>query len=100
MLQTKTWWYTDIENDKWRWECLTCTSIKFPFTTVDNKEIIKNGFNSNFHSKCQTTSNSNVWDSKFRFKYLTEESNLDKSFNDIIEENDTFMNTIDHKNQI
>ena len=32
-----------------------------------------------------------------RFKYLTDESNVDKSFNNIIEENYTFMNTIDQK---
>ena len=32
------------------------------------EEIIKNGFNSNFHCKCQTTSNFDSGDSKFRFK--------------------------------
>ena len=32
--------------DKWQWECQTCTSKKFPFTTVEDKDIIKNGFNS------------------------------------------------------
>ena len=97
----------DTRKDKWGWECLTCTSKKFPFTTVKDKEIIKNGFNSNFHCKCQTipnfdckcqtTSNFDFGDSIFRFKYLTGESNLDKSFNNIIEENDTFMNTSDQK---
>ena len=87
----------DIGKDKWGWECLTCTSEKFPFTTVEDKEIIKNGFNSSFHYKCQTTSNFDLGDSKFRFKYLSEESNLDKSFKNNIEENDTFMNTFDQK---
>ena len=67
-----------IGKDKWGWEYLTCTSEKFPFTTVEDKEIIKNGFNSSFHYKCQTTSNFDLGDSKFRFKYLSEESNLDK----------------------
>ena len=52
MLQIKTQWYNDIVKDKWGRECLTCTSEKFPFTTVEEKEIIKNGFNSNFHCKC------------------------------------------------
>ena len=84
----------DIGKDKWRWECLTCTSDKFHFTVVEDKEIKPSGFNSHFHCKCQTTSNFDlIKDSEFRFKYLTEESNLDKSFNNILEENDTFMNT-------
>ena len=56
----------------------------------------KNGVNSDFHCKCQATSNFDLGDPKFRFKYLTEESNLDKSFiNKIIEENDAFINTFD-----
>ena len=42
-------------------------------------------------------SNFDLGDSKFRFKCQTEESNLDKSFNNIIEENDTFMNTTHQK---
>ena len=46
----------DIARDKWGWECLTCISKKIPFTTEEDKEIIKNGFNSTFHCKCQTTS--------------------------------------------
>ena len=33
----------------------------------------------------------------FRFKCLTEESNLDKWFNNISEKNDTFINTFDQK---
>ena len=41
--------------------------------------------NLNFHYKCQTTSNFDLGDSKLRFQYLTKESNLDKSFNNIIE---------------
>ena len=45
----------DIARDKWGWECLTCISKKIPFTAVEDKEIIKNVFNSNFHCKCQTT---------------------------------------------
>ena len=76
---------------------MACTSKKFPFTTVEDKEIIKNGFNPNFHCKCQTTSDFDFGNSKFRFKYLTEESNLDESFNNIIEENDAFMNTFNQK---
>ena len=36
-------------------------------------------------------------DSKFRFKQLCEESNSDKSYNNNIEENATFMNTFDQK---
>ena len=87
----------DIGKDEWEWVCLTCTSEKFLFTTVEDKEIIKNGFKSNFHCKCQTTSNFDLGDSKFRFQYLTEKYNLDKSFNNTIEENDTFMNTFDQK---
>ena len=59
----------------------------------------KNGFISNFHCKCQETSNLDFGDLKFRFKYFSEESNLSKSFNNNIEENDTFMNTFD-QNQI
>ena len=59
----------DVGKDKWGWECLTCTSKKLPFTTVEDKGIIKNGFNSNFHCKCQATSNFDLGDSKFRFKY-------------------------------
>ena len=35
----------DIGKDKWEWGCLTCTSKKFTFTIVEDKEIIKNGFN-------------------------------------------------------
>ena len=71
----------DSRKDKWRWEWLIYTSIKVPFTAVEEKKITKNGFNSKFHRKYQTASNFDVVDSKFRFKYLTEESNLDKSFN-------------------
>ena len=33
----------------------------------------------------------------FGFKCLTDESNLDKWFNNIIEKNDTFINTFDQK---
>ena len=44
----------DIVEDKWGWECPTYTSGRFPFTTVEDKEIIKNSLNSNFHCKCQT----------------------------------------------
>ena len=73
-----------------------CSSKKFPFTTVEDKQIKKNGVNSDFHCKFRATSNFDLGDPKFRFKYLTEESNLDKSFiNNIIEENDTFINTFD-----
>ena len=71
----------DSRKDKWRWEWLIYTSIKVPVTAVEEKKITKNGFNSKFHRKYQTASNFDVVDSKFRFKYLTEESNLDKSFN-------------------
>ena len=39
----------DIGKDKWRWECQARTSIKFPFTAVEDKEITKNIKNSNFH---------------------------------------------------
>ena len=58
----------DTGKDKWGWECLTCTSKKFPFTTVEDKEITKNSFSSNFHCKCQTTSNFELGGFKFRFK--------------------------------
>ena len=59
----------EIGKDKWEWECLTYTSKKFLFTIVEDKEIIKNSFNSNFHCKCQTTANFDLGDSKFRFKF-------------------------------
>ena len=87
----------DIGNDKWRWKCLKFTSTKFHFTTVENREIINIDFTSNFHCKCQTTSNFHLGDSKLRFKCLTEESTLSKSFNSIAEKNDSFMNTTDQK---
>ena len=31
----------DIGKDTWGWECLTCTTEMFPFTTVEDKEITK-----------------------------------------------------------
>ena len=31
----------DIGKDKWGWECLTCTTEMFPFTTVEDNEITK-----------------------------------------------------------
>ena len=57
----------------------------------------ENIFNSNFYCESQTTSNFDLGDSKISFQYLTEESNLDKSFNKIIEESGTFKNTIYQK---
>ena len=39
MLQTKLGDIHDIEKDKWGQECLTCTSKKFLFPTVEDKEI-------------------------------------------------------------
>ena len=70
----------DIGKDKWGWVRLTCTSKKSPFTAVEDKEIIKNCFNSEFLCKCQTKSSFDLGGSTFRFKYLTE----DKPFNNII----------------
>ena len=42
-------------------------------------------------------SNFDLGDSKLRFQYLTEESNSDKSINNITEKNNTFLNTFDRK---
>ena len=31
----------DIGKDKWGWECLTCTTEMFPFTTVEDRKLQK-----------------------------------------------------------
>ena len=53
----------DIGKDKWRWKCLTGASTNFLFTAVEDKVILKNGFNSNLH--CKRQRNFDLGDSEY-----------------------------------
>ena len=50
------------------WECLACQALKFPFSALNDHDIQKETFNSNFSCKCQKNLTSDIKsDYKFRF---------------------------------
>ena len=51
------------------WKCVTCMKGKFPLHSLDNREVVKESFISNFDCKCQNASNYSVGQEEFVLKY-------------------------------
>ena len=52
------------------WECKTCLSDKFPFSDIDNSDILNMNFNSNFDCNCNINSSPKTNELNFaRFQY-------------------------------
>ena len=83
----------DIKNSKTEtyWQCQTCMSEKFQFTAVENKVIVQNTFNSSFSCKCQTSCKYEIGRSKFVFKYRINDNDHERSYGNIIDNNDTIL---------
>ena len=73
------------------WECKTCMSDKFPFTIVENKEIVQNTFNSSSSCKCQTSCKYEIGRPKFVFKYRVNDNDHERSYGNIIDNYDAIL---------
>ena len=52
------------------WNCYSCSSFKFPLTGVDDEDIARLAFNSNFNCKCNDSSENIPLDSCKTFRYI------------------------------
>ena len=71
------------------WECVTCLQHKFPFTSVDDRFLSKETFNSNFLCKCQSSTDYEQGDAKYTFSYKN--AYKDTTFNNTNDTNDQIL---------
>ena len=73
------------------WECVTCLKEKFPLNSLDNREIVQEGFNSNFDSKCQNASSYSIGQEEFVFKYQSGDTIRQKQYSSVIDKSDNMI---------
>ena len=64
------------------WECVTCMKEKFPLHSLDNREVVKESFISNFDCICQNASNYSLGLEEFVFKYHSGDTKREKQLID------------------
>ena len=62
-------------------------SDKFPFTLVENEEIVQNTFNLSFSCKCQTSRKCEIGRPECVFKYSINKNDHETSYGNIIDNN-------------
>ena len=70
------------------WECVTCMKEKFPLHSLDNREVVKESFISNFDFICQNASNYSQGQEEFVFKYHSGDTKREKQ---LIDEKDNMI---------
>ena len=73
------------------WECVSCMKEKSRLTSLDNREIAKESFNSNFESKCQIASNYSLRQEEFIFKCQSADTKMEEKCCSIIVEKDNLI---------
>ena len=83
----------DVKNFKaeTHWGRQTCMSDKFPFTLVENEEIVQNTFNLSFSCKCQTSCKCEIGRPECVFKYSINNNDHETSYGNIIDDNDSIL---------
>ena len=86
----------DIKNSKTEthWECQTCMSDKFPFTLVEKKLTVQDTFNSSSPCKCQVSCKYKIGTPEFVFKYRINNGDHERSYGNIIDNNDAILMTL------
>ena len=86
----------EIVRDKFfeHWKCVTCMEEKFLLNLLDNREIVKESFNSNFDCKCQNASNYSLGKEEFVFKYQSGDTKREKQYKSIINESGNMIDNV------
>ena len=72
--------------------CITCLQHKFPFTSVDDRFLSKETFNSNFLCKCQSSTDYEQGDAKYTFSYTN--AYKETTFNNTNDTNDQILDNV------